>query len=306
MPYWGEIEFNTAYDKYQEGGIGSEWNSGELVQILVTDGDMNFDARTKDQMKVKSNTTIVPAIKIGSPITLASLDTVKIFNDDAAPTTLDQSISSTQCSSDYAANGNDGSYTSCYEKYSERAIITEEDGAQTLDAGDAFLFTYDSSKATVNDLKDLIANANGTSAYTYINYDLRSLNGGKDDVNYYLNFTVGDNDIMSGGLNEAKTFTGSDFTTESVTVGCTGLVNSCLINSPAMKMRFSPAAGTLDTSDSLNVLVTIQNPNSATLDTISAGTSYPMTMDFVTFGQSNDGVQPVSYTHLTLPTTPYV
>ena len=63
--------FNTDY----KGGIGSEWNSGELVQILIDDEDMNLDARTKNQMKIKDNKTIVPAIKIGSPITLATLDT---------------------------------------------------------------------------------------------------------------------------------------------------------------------------------------------------------------------------------------
>ena len=87
MPFWGSIEFNTAYDKYQEGGIGAEWNSGELVQILVTDGDMNLDARTKDQMKVKANNTIVPGIKIGSPITLASLDTLTVY-DVSGPTVI--------------------------------------------------------------------------------------------------------------------------------------------------------------------------------------------------------------------------
>ena len=35
---------------------------------------------------------------------------------------------------------------------------------------------------------------------------------------------------------------------------------------------------------------------SALGDTLSAGTSYPITMDFVTFGQSNDGVAPVIVT----------
>merc|ERR1712167_207551 len=43
MPSWGSITFNTDYN----GGIGSEWNSGELVQILLDDEDMNLDARTK-------------------------------------------------------------------------------------------------------------------------------------------------------------------------------------------------------------------------------------------------------------------
>jgi hypothetical protein len=44
-------------------------------------------------------------------------------------------------------------------------------------------------------------------------------------------------------------------------------------------------------TDNLEVMVQF-TPISGTLgDTISAGTSYPMTMDFVTYGQSNDGVE---------------
>ena len=77
MPSWGTITFNTDY----KGGIGAEWNSGELVQILLDDEDMNLDARTKNQMKIKDNKTIVPAIKIGSPITLTTLDSLT-FQDD--------------------------------------------------------------------------------------------------------------------------------------------------------------------------------------------------------------------------------
>ena len=46
MPFWGSIEFNTEY----KDGIGAEWNSGELVEINLYDGDMNLDARHKDQM----------------------------------------------------------------------------------------------------------------------------------------------------------------------------------------------------------------------------------------------------------------
>ena len=53
--------------------IGSEWNSGELVEIVLDDNDMNLDARSQEQMTTGSNTTIVPAVKIGSPITLQHL-----------------------------------------------------------------------------------------------------------------------------------------------------------------------------------------------------------------------------------------
>ena len=50
--------------------------------------------------------------------------------------------------------------------------------------------------ATVGDLKDLVAGANGTAAYTYLQYDFRAFNGG-DSGDYYLNFTIGDTSIDS-------------------------------------------------------------------------------------------------------------
>ena len=241
-----------AYDKYQEGGIGAEWNSGELVQILVTDGDMNLDARTKDQMKVKANNTIVPGIKIGSPITLASLDTLTVY-DVSGPTviTADENIAATACSSDYASAGTDKSYVSCYEKYSERAIITTStDPAAAFDDGDELRFRYGDGTnqyASVGDFADLVSGANGTSAYTYINYDFRSLNGGKDDVNYFINFTIGDNEVLSGntaanGVNQAVQAQGgadcTDFNSDdtiNTAMGKAGLIGSVLINSTCNK-----------------------------------------------------------------------
>jgi hypothetical protein len=59
--------------------------------------------------------------------------------------------------------------------------------------------------ATVGDLKDLISSANGTSAYSYIQYDFRAFNGG-DSGDYYLNFTIGDTSIDS---TSASTVAGS-------------------------------------------------------------------------------------------------
>ena len=141
-------------------------------------------------MTVGSNTTIVPAVKIGSPITLATLNTVIFADESNVKTTVDSGIDDTQCSSDYGAAGTAASYVSCYEKYSERAIITNSGSAITIGEKDALEFAYDGT--TVNDLADLVSGANGTAAYTYIQYDFRALNGGSNDANAYLNFTVGD------------------------------------------------------------------------------------------------------------------
>ena len=43
--------------------------------------------------------------------------------------TFDENINDTQCSSDYGSAGTAASYVSCYEKYSERAIVTSSTSA---------------------------------------------------------------------------------------------------------------------------------------------------------------------------------
>jgi hypothetical protein len=287
MPYWGTISFNTdGSDGATTGAaIGAEWNSGELVEIVLDDGDMNLDARSQEQMTVGSNTTIVPAVKIGSPITLATLDSLTIQDgpkgaDGGNSETFDSGIYSTQCSSDYGAAGTAASYVSCYEKYSERAVITNSGTAITLADDDQLRFVYNGT--TVNDLSDMIANANGTAAYTYLQYDFRAFNGGKNDNNYYLNFTVGDSTIDDNTGAGAASY--ANVLDEFYN---TGLVGTALMNSPTTK---ATGFGSLTGTDALRVTVELNSIDGTALDSIKAGTSYPLTMDFVTYGQSNDGV----------------
>jgi len=157
MPQFATIEYLT-------DDIGSEWNSGEVVVIELFDPDMNFDQRSEDVLSGSSNSTIVPAIKIGSPITLKTLST--LTGSDAV--TWDNGLN-VQCSSDYDTDtttvADSSNYTSCYEKYSERSIITTSTNVGAFAAGDSLIFTH-SSDTTINTLTDLIGNANGTAAYT--------------------------------------------------------------------------------------------------------------------------------------------
>jgi len=154
----------------------------------------------------------------------------------------------------------------------------------TLNDEDQLRFVY--SGTTVDDLKDLISGANGTAAYTYIQYDFRSLNGGKDDTNVYLNFTIGDNSAASylgassTGDTNAHVLLPSRFST--------GLIGQALINAPGAKLQGFD--DNLTNSQALNVIVEFNEISSTLSETIEAGKTYPMTMDFVTFGQSNDGV----------------
>ena len=110
-------------------------------------------------------------------------------------------------------------------------------GSATLADNDQLRFVYDGT--TVQDLKDMISNANGTAAYTYINYDFRSINGGKNDMNYYLNFTIGDATINSCGF-PVQQHTLTDIVLKPVYN--TGLVGTALINSPGDKNRIGSTA----------------------------------------------------------------
>ena len=124
MPQFATIEYIT-------DDIGAEWNSGEVVSIEIFDPDMNFDQRSEDVMNVYSTSSIVPAIKIGSPITLKTLSTL---TDDSA-NTWDNALNN-QCTSDYNTTADSTAYVSCYEKYSERSIITVENNPAAFAAGD--------------------------------------------------------------------------------------------------------------------------------------------------------------------------
>jgi hypothetical protein len=258
MPSWGTIEFNTDY----KGGIGAEWNSGELVQILLDDEDMNLDARTKNQMKIKDNKTIVPAIKIGSPITLTTLDEIYLAHGgsqgasaatDVGLATLDKDINDTQCSSDYGAAGTAGSYVSCYEKYSERAVITNSGTEHDIDDDDQLKFVFNGT--TVGDLKDMISNANGTSAYSYINYDFRAFNGGKNDMNYYMNFTIGDDSIDSCTANSATAYTNAHCSEARF---ADGLIGRALINAPGDTLKGLGSTATNALTDSQALRINVQ------------------------------------------------
>jgi hypothetical protein len=284
MPYWGTISFNTdGQVEIGSGGIGAEWNSGELVEIVLDDGDMNLDARSQEQMTVGSNTTIVPAIKIGSPITLASLSTIAYLGDGDSRT-LDTGLN-TVCSSDYGAAGTAASYTSCYEKYSERSVWTVSGGDISVSAKDNFNFVY--TGTTVGDLKEMISNANGTAAYTYIQYDFRSFNGGTNDSNYYMNFTIGDSTISSCSAADSQTYTHNHCSEARFSEG---LIGRALINNPgdSLKGLGDTSTSGLADADDLRINVQVTPISGSRGDTLSDGTSYPITMDVVTFGQMTE------------------
>jgi V8-like Glu-specific endopeptidase len=138
----------------------------------------------------------------------------------------------------------------------------------------------------------MISNANGTAAYTYIQYDFRALNGGSNDSNYYLNFTIGDSTMNTSGtcVSDATTYTNGHCSESRF---AEGLIGRALINSPGdtLKGLGDTATSALTDTDALRINVELNSISGDALgDSIAAGSSIPITMDIVTFGQSNDGV----------------
>ena len=76
---------------------------------------MNYDTRSEDGMFVKDTTSVVPAIKIGSPITLKTVTNIDNHSGGHAMVSIDSGTTG-QCSSDYDSTSTTGSYVSCYEK----------------------------------------------------------------------------------------------------------------------------------------------------------------------------------------------
>ena len=123
-------------------------------------------------------------------------------------------------------------------------------------AGDSLVFTH-SSDTTVKTLTDLISNANGTAAYTYIQYDFRGLNSGSDNLSFKMNFTFGDSSYGAGGTGDVAYY-GVTASTEPAAgasgVGLSyteGLVGNALVNHPLWKLY---GTSSLTSSDELVII----------------------------------------------------
>jgi hypothetical protein len=137
----------------------------------------------------------------------------------------------------------------------------------------------------------LISNANGTGAYTYVQYDFRGLNGGSDNLSFKMNFTIGDSSLGGGTVGDVGlygTTSGTIGTAVNSHVGLSyseGLVGNALLNHPLYKLA---GTSSLTGSEALQVKVKFQAVDTS-VDP-DGGAAIPLSMDIVTWGQSEDGV----------------
>ena len=59
-----------------ESSVGDEWNSGENLVVTLADQDLNKNTLNDEDMTLRTHNTTIPALIIGSPITLDDYSTL--------------------------------------------------------------------------------------------------------------------------------------------------------------------------------------------------------------------------------------
>ena len=132
--------------------LGGEWNSGEELPVLLTDQDVNLNSRVDEDISVADGRfTIIPAMRIGSPITLAG------------------------GTANFTVTTTPGVFfnATAVDLFSDvlRATVDTE-GPLTLGDTPFLNFTLAS---TGDDIQSFASPGATASKYTFFNYDIRSL-----------------------------------------------------------------------------------------------------------------------------------
>jgi hypothetical protein len=64
-----------------ESSVGDEWNSGENLVVTLTDQDLNKNTLSDEDMTLRTHNTTIPAMIIGSPITLHDDSMIGVVGD---------------------------------------------------------------------------------------------------------------------------------------------------------------------------------------------------------------------------------
>src|SRR3990172_8385514 len=144
-----------------ESALGGEWNSGEELPVLLTDQDTNLNSKVDEDISIPNpRFTIIPSLRIGSPITLAGGNAT--FNDSLTGVPGFGIIV--------------GVNATTIDQFSD-VLRARSSIQQPFTAGTTgFLnFTLASTVAQVN----AFSSSTATNAkYTYFNYDIRSFESG--------------------------------------------------------------------------------------------------------------------------------
>src|SRR3989338_564025 len=268
-----------------ESAIGGEWNSGETIDVTLVDNDQNLNSKVDEDLDVNNkDVSIFPAVKIGSPITLASENATYIIagNNVATPTRFvfgNTGVASTLT--------NIGPPTAT-DSFSDVLRFGTNTGI-ILDSSAILRFNLTTTGA---DLKAFLANGTkeGTSTlqqgiYQYLNYDLRSLetNGTAILSGARINFTIYDESVgprarIASGAPGGATDGG----------GKSNAVVPGLAGNTAFQGLIDITRATADNFQDANTVTIDINFTFSGTRTIPAN-NYTVALDLFRFGTSNDG-----------------
>ncbi len=71
------VGYSTATITIDDDAVGGVWNSGEEIPVTLTDADVNRMAMNDEDLELYNDKiTIIPSVRIGSPITLGGVDSM--------------------------------------------------------------------------------------------------------------------------------------------------------------------------------------------------------------------------------------
>ncbi|WP_042684620.1 beta strand repeat-containing protein [Candidatus Nitrosotenuis chungbukensis] len=243
---------------FDEAALGGEWNSGEEIAITLVDGDQNLNTRADEDLDLYNANVTLPAIKIGSPLTLSGVGSgdVAIGTSNAASAT--------------------GGITPTVDTYSDRLKIITSAAYTTTSK----IFINVTTNYTQDDFSNFIRNAsrvnggNGNGMFNYFQYDLRSLSNALSGASIQS--------ITVGNASAPRTFVFSATTTTDFS--SSDFQNMIDMGKGFGNLTDSKFGGTDEIKFGINITTT------STDRTLEAGT-YPITLDFLRFGISDDGVE---------------
>ena len=151
----------------QIGGSSTTINPGTKIPVILVDPDQNFNSGSQDDLDIFRDTSLIPTLKIGNPITLKSSSDVKFYSSSTDP-----------------LNGGNNAISSIRDEKSERLFIdTSSLGINNFEKISLNLGVSSSQ------LKSLLINDSNQLGTNWVNYDLRSFQ--RDfDVNDFADTTI--------------------------------------------------------------------------------------------------------------------
>ncbi|RMW36965.1 MAG: hypothetical protein EA446_08000, partial [Nitrosopumilus sp.] len=260
--------------------IDDEWSSGEEIPVVIVDADQNKNSRADEDLDLDSATvSLIPALSTGTPYTLGtdgSTITVLLSNGTLAnPTT--EAVGAVAAVNIGGGTGTLGNTTvsTTVQAFSQRAMIATGASHANTTTGVIAIDTGD----TLETLKKTIYNVTSTSfsGFNYINYDVTSFAPADDAVDIYI--TNGTTALIidaSPGVTEA-----ADTAIQVVTNGDKTGYNR--LNTLFAQKVYNSAD---DSTQKLGIIIQF-----STAVTTAASTTYPIVLDFFSFGFTDDGVQ---------------